>query len=245
MVVSRAPAAGPAVEGRLQFGGVPLPLQEAVKILGVEVDRVLRFDGHIKHIAKKASQGLCPLCRGNGVASFLDWGGEALALQRPDTPLLRVRRPLLERVQTRTLGGWKHPASSPATGGCCRTPQPSAEPGSPLGTHGTPQGRRCALVSTSKVQECHTWLGYDSLRESPHEARERCSPVMTQWRCRIPFPCQPAPTHLCGPRLQDVEHFHGRCSSHLGDEHTKCKVGGQSVETVKVHPAEASDSVTP
>ncbi|KAG0717015.1 hypothetical protein GWK47_008308 [Chionoecetes opilio] len=29
-----------------------------------------------------------------------------------------------------------------------------------------------------------------------------------------------------------------------GDEHTKCKVGGQSVETVEAHPAEASDTVT-
>ncbi|KAG0721964.1 hypothetical protein GWK47_045364 [Chionoecetes opilio] len=42
MVVSRSPAAGPAVEGRLRFGGVPFPLQEAVKVLGVEVDRKLR-----------------------------------------------------------------------------------------------------------------------------------------------------------------------------------------------------------
>lgn len=55
MVVSRSPAAGPAVEGRLLFGGIPLPLQESVKILGMEGDRGLRFDSHIKHIAQKAS----------------------------------------------------------------------------------------------------------------------------------------------------------------------------------------------
>ena len=51
MVVSRLPTAGPAVERRIHFGVVPLPLQEAVKIRGVEVDRGQQFDGHIKHIA--------------------------------------------------------------------------------------------------------------------------------------------------------------------------------------------------
>ncbi|KAG0718776.1 hypothetical protein GWK47_007489 [Chionoecetes opilio] len=75
MVVSRSPAAGPAVEGRLRFGGIPLPLQEAVKVLGVEVDRELRFDGHIKHIARNASQRVSALRR---VASFLDKGGKLL-----------------------------------------------------------------------------------------------------------------------------------------------------------------------
>ncbi|XP_063879421.1 uncharacterized protein LOC135110724 [Scylla paramamosain] len=58
MVVSRSPAAEPAVEGGLSFGGLPLELQEYVKILGVEVDRGLRFDRHVKHIALKASHRL-------------------------------------------------------------------------------------------------------------------------------------------------------------------------------------------
>ncbi|KAG0712711.1 RNA-directed DNA polymerase from mobile element jockey [Chionoecetes opilio] len=49
--------------------------QEAVKVLGVEVDRELRFDGHIKHIAKKASYRVSALRR---VASFLDRGGKLL-----------------------------------------------------------------------------------------------------------------------------------------------------------------------
>ncbi|KAG0726550.1 hypothetical protein GWK47_000415 [Chionoecetes opilio] len=75
MVVSRSPAAGPEVEGKLRFGGVPLPLQEDVKVLGVEVDRELRFDSHIKHIAKKASHRVSALRR---VASFLDMGGKLL-----------------------------------------------------------------------------------------------------------------------------------------------------------------------
>ncbi|KAG0716298.1 hypothetical protein GWK47_010007 [Chionoecetes opilio] len=85
MVVSRSPAAGPAVEGRLRFGGVPLPLQEAVKVLGVEVDRELRFDGHIKHIAKKASHRVSALRR---VARFLDRGGKLLLYKAQIRPYL-------------------------------------------------------------------------------------------------------------------------------------------------------------
>ncbi|KAG0719469.1 hypothetical protein GWK47_007268 [Chionoecetes opilio] len=85
MVVYRSPAAGPAVEGRLLFGGVPLPLQEAVKVLGVEVDQELRFDGHIKHIAKKASHRVSALRR---VASFLDRGGKLLLYKAQIRPYL-------------------------------------------------------------------------------------------------------------------------------------------------------------
>ncbi|KAG0718893.1 hypothetical protein GWK47_051595 [Chionoecetes opilio] len=85
LVVSRYPAAGPAVEGRLRFGGVPLRLQVAVKVLGVEVDRELRFDGHIKHIAKKASHKVSALRR---VASFLDRGGKLLLYKAQIRPYL-------------------------------------------------------------------------------------------------------------------------------------------------------------
>ncbi|KAG0700520.1 hypothetical protein GWK47_025535 [Chionoecetes opilio] len=85
MVVSRSPAAGPAVEGRLRFGGVPLPLQEAVKVLGVEVDRELRFYGHIKRIAKKASHSVSALRR---VARFLDRGGKLLLYKAQIRPYL-------------------------------------------------------------------------------------------------------------------------------------------------------------
>ncbi|KAG0710903.1 putative RNA-directed DNA polymerase from transposon X-element [Chionoecetes opilio] len=85
MMVSRSPAARPAVEGTLRFGGVPLPFQEAVKVLGVEVDRELRFDGHIKHIAKKASRRVFALRR---VASFLDRGGKLLLYKAQIRPYL-------------------------------------------------------------------------------------------------------------------------------------------------------------
>ncbi|KAG0711866.1 hypothetical protein GWK47_019692 [Chionoecetes opilio] len=84
-IVSRSPDAGPAVEGRLWFGGVPLPLQEAVKVLGVEVDRELRFNGHIKYIAKKASHRVSALRR---VASFLDRGGKLLLYKAQIRPYL-------------------------------------------------------------------------------------------------------------------------------------------------------------
>ena len=47
MVISLSTAATPAVEGKLCFDSVPLPLQETVKILGVEVVQELRFDVHI------------------------------------------------------------------------------------------------------------------------------------------------------------------------------------------------------
>ena len=60
MVISRSPATKLATEGKLYFNGVPLPLQETVKILGVEVGG-LRFDGHIKHIAQKASHRVTAL----------------------------------------------------------------------------------------------------------------------------------------------------------------------------------------
>ena len=85
MVVSRSPTAGPAVEGRLRFGGIPLPLQEAIKILGVEVDRGLRFDGHIKHIAQKASHRVSALRR---TASFLDRRGRLILYKAQIRPYL-------------------------------------------------------------------------------------------------------------------------------------------------------------
>ena len=85
MVVSRSPTARPAVEGRIRFGGVPLPLQEAIKILGVEVDRGLRFDGHIKNIAKKASHRVSALRR---TASFLDRRGRLILYKAQIRPYL-------------------------------------------------------------------------------------------------------------------------------------------------------------
>ena len=55
MVISWSPDAKLAAEEKLCFDGVPFPLQKTIKILRVEVDRELRFDGHIKHIVQKAS----------------------------------------------------------------------------------------------------------------------------------------------------------------------------------------------
>lgn len=63
MVVSRSPAAEPTGDGRLHLDGLPLTLQKTIKILGMEVDRGLRFDCCIKHIASIASHRVSPLRR--------------------------------------------------------------------------------------------------------------------------------------------------------------------------------------
>ena len=69
MVVSRSPAATQALKGQLQFGGVQLPLQDNVKILGVAIDRELRYDQHLASVASQTSQRVSALRR---VASNLD-----------------------------------------------------------------------------------------------------------------------------------------------------------------------------
>ena len=85
MVISRSPAAKLAAEGLLCFDGVPLPLQEAVKILGKVVDPKLRFDGHIKHIAYKASHRVTVLRR---MAGFLYKEGKLLLYKAKIRPYL-------------------------------------------------------------------------------------------------------------------------------------------------------------
>ncbi|KAG0729402.1 hypothetical protein GWK47_030396 [Chionoecetes opilio] len=134
MVVSRSPLPGLQWKGGCGFGGVPLPLQEAVKVLGVEVDRELRFDGHIKHIAKKASHRVSALRR---VARFLDRGGKLLLYKAQIRPYLEYAA-LLDVVRSLAHSeAGQHPASSPANGGCCSPPDPPDlpalfEPVSPL-----------------------------------------------------------------------------------------------------------------
>ena len=85
MVVSRSPTAGPAMEGKIHFGGVLLLLQETVKILGAEVDRGQRFDGHIKHIGQKASHKVSVFQR---TASFLDRTSRLLLYKAQIRPYL-------------------------------------------------------------------------------------------------------------------------------------------------------------
>ncbi|KAG0713152.1 hypothetical protein GWK47_001929 [Chionoecetes opilio] len=60
-----------------------------------------------------------------------------------------------------------------------------------LSTHWNTTGTSRRLWSRRhRCRECHTWLGYDSLRDSPREAREWCLPVVMQWRCRVPLASQ-------------------------------------------------------
>ncbi|KAG0711448.1 hypothetical protein GWK47_020594 [Chionoecetes opilio] len=58
--------------------------------------------------------------------------------------------------------------------------------------------RRLWYSTRHRCRECHTWLGYDSLRESPRGARERCLPVVMQWRCRVPVPASTNARTLVG-----------------------------------------------
>ena len=63
MVISRSPGASQAVSGQLCFGGKSLPLQEHIKILGVTVDRGLRFNHHVTAVARQASLRVSALRR--------------------------------------------------------------------------------------------------------------------------------------------------------------------------------------
>ena len=63
MVISRSPGASQAVTGQLYFGGKSLPLQEHIKVLGVTVDRGLRFDVHVGAVARQASLRVSALRR--------------------------------------------------------------------------------------------------------------------------------------------------------------------------------------
>ena len=55
MIVFRFRAASCEMEGRVRFGDATLPLQDHVKILGVNVDREPRFDLHLQTVARQAS----------------------------------------------------------------------------------------------------------------------------------------------------------------------------------------------
>lgn len=55
MVVFRSPTAEQAIEGRVMFGTVPLPVQDYVRILGVDMDRELRFERNLKLVAHQAT----------------------------------------------------------------------------------------------------------------------------------------------------------------------------------------------
>ncbi|KAG0713833.1 hypothetical protein GWK47_015309 [Chionoecetes opilio] len=173
------------------------------------------------------------------VASFLDRGGKLLLYKAQIRPYLEyaalswmscaashTRR--LDSIQRRALR-LVDAADPPA--------QP--EPVSPLDSL---EHRRdaAALVVFHKAQ-VQGVPHLAGLQQPPRIATRSTRTMLTSGDAvEVPRSrCQPAPTHLCGPRLQEVEHFHGRRPSHPGDEHTKCKVGGQSVETVEAHPADS------
>ena len=67
------------------FGTITLPLQDYVRILGVDLDRELRFDRHIKHVARQASLRVSALRR---VAGLLDKRGILLLYKAQVRPYL-------------------------------------------------------------------------------------------------------------------------------------------------------------
>ena len=69
VVVSRSPAPSQAVEGHLQFEGFRLPPQDTIKVLGVTIDRELRYDQYITSVVRQSSQRVSALRR---VAGSLD-----------------------------------------------------------------------------------------------------------------------------------------------------------------------------
>ncbi|KAG0714530.1 hypothetical protein GWK47_013959 [Chionoecetes opilio] len=94
------------------------------------------------------------------------------------------------------------------------------EPVSPLDSLEHRGGRRGACgIPQGTGAECHTWLGYDSLRESPREARERCLPVVMQWRCRVPVPASTQSTFV--GRVSRIGTFSRPLSPHIQEMNTQ------------------------
>ena len=72
MVISQSTAVLQTMEGQLRFEDVQLPLQNNIKVLGVTIDRELRFDQHITIVARQTSQRVSALQR---MAGSLDFQG--------------------------------------------------------------------------------------------------------------------------------------------------------------------------
>ncbi|KAG0712747.1 hypothetical protein GWK47_017754 [Chionoecetes opilio] len=228
MVVSRSPAAGPAVEGRLRFGGVPLPLQEAVKVLGVEVDRELRFDGHIKHIAKKASHRVSALRR---VARFLDRGGKLLLYKAQIRPYLEYAALSWMSCAASHTGGWTASSVEPCDWWMLQTPRPP-RPTSPVrageSSHSLEHRRDVAALVVFHKAQVQGVPHLAGLRQPPRVATRSTRTVLTSGDA-VEVPRSRASQHqppFVGRGLQDVEQFHGRLSLHPG-ETPKCKVACQ------------------
>ncbi|KAG0721584.1 hypothetical protein GWK47_046199 [Chionoecetes opilio] len=242
MVVSPVPCAGHSGR-RLRFGWRSSPTPGSrIKVLGVEVDRELRFDGHINHIAKKASHRVSALRR---EASFLDRGRGNSCLQGPDTALLRYAALSWMSCAVSHTRRLDSSSVEPCDWGMLHTPQPNPSWWGLLDSlEQRRDGRGAWVFHKAQVQGVPHLVGLrQPFPESPREARERCLPVVMQWRCRVLVPART--NHLCWLRLRVVEHFHGRRPHIQEFKNTKCKVlGANSWETVKAHPADASDYVT-
>ncbi|KAG0727884.1 hypothetical protein GWK47_033708 [Chionoecetes opilio] len=198
---------------------------------------------------KKASHRVSAL---RMVARFLDRGGKLLS-QGSDTGLLEFRCPLLDALcKPRTLGGWDSSSVEPCDWWMLQTPQiPQTHPaqfeaGESSRLTETPPVMSRPLVVFHKAQvpgEFPHLVGYDSRRESPREARERCLPgdVEVQWRWPRSVPASTnAPLWAASPGCGT---FFTAAVPHIPEiEHTKCKVLGanRGGDCFKPPPAEAS-----
>jgi len=72
MVISRSTEASSCINGKVIFGKSVLQMTNSISILGVSFDNCLRFDAHLKEIAKKASTRVTLLRR---IKHFLDARG--------------------------------------------------------------------------------------------------------------------------------------------------------------------------
>ncbi|KAG0717967.1 hypothetical protein GWK47_053387 [Chionoecetes opilio] len=133
----------------------------------------------------------------------------------------------VDSIQVEPAFGWMRDSPDPTS------PVRAGEPLDP----GTPQGgsRRLWYPKRAQGGECHTWLGYHT-SENRHAKHEKsCLPVVMQGGPRFPVPA--APSSFGGPRLQDGGTFSRPPSLNPGDEHTECKLGGQSGRQSKPTPA--------
>ncbi|KAG0718890.1 hypothetical protein GWK47_051599 [Chionoecetes opilio] len=218
VVFSRSPAAGPAVEG--------------------EAAVWWRSSHHSRKPSRVSALLSVPAS---------STGREALLYKAQIRPYLEYAALSWIRCSLAHSEAGQHPASSPATGGWLQTPRPP-RPTSPLRADessrltGTPRGmsRRLWYSKRHSCSECHTGLGYDG---PPRVAMRSTRTVLTSGDAvEVPRSraCQHQRTFV--GRAPGCGTFSRPLPSHPGDEQTKCKVGGQSVETFEAHPVEASDT---
>ncbi|KAG0715050.1 hypothetical protein GWK47_012823 [Chionoecetes opilio] len=201
--------------------------------------RAKRFDGHIKHIFKKASHRVSALRR---VARFLDRGGKLLLYKAQIRPYLEyaplswmscaashTRR--LDSIQRRALRlvDAADPPDPPTHQPCSRAGESSRLTGTPQGCRGAcgiPQGTGAGGATPG-------WL-----RQPPRVATRSTRTVLTSGDA-VEVPRSRASQHqrtFVGRVSRMWNIFHGRCPSHPGDEHQSVKLAANRWRLLKPTP---------